>query len=248
MLEGPETVAAVLLEGVNGTSGIIYSPRNREYWQRLRAFCDRHGILIIADEVMSGWGRTGTWFGFEQGGIVPDIIATAKGLTCGYIPLGATVVSERIADHFEKTMLWAGLTYSAHPIACAAASACIDVYREEGLVERAAALEAVMEREMRGLMDRHPSVGEYRGMGLFYVIEVVRDRETREPMSPQAGGLNEPMAKVAGYLKQRGLSTFVRWNWIFAVPPLCITEAQIQEGMQIIDEALEITDDYYQGA
>lgn len=246
-LEGPQTVAAVLLEGVNGTSGIIYPPRNREYWQRLRQFCDEHGILIIADEVMSGWGRTGKWFGFEHGGIQPDIIATAKGLTCGYVPLGAAIVSEQIADHFEDKMLYAGLTYSSHPVSCAAASACIDVYKDENLIENTVAMEPVMEREMKGLMERHPSVGEYRGLGLFYVIEVVKNRETREPMTPQSGLLNEPMAKLAGYLKQRGMSTFVRWNWIFAVPPLCITEEQIKEGMQIIDEALEITDDYYQG-
>ncbi|MDQ4078088.1 MAG: aminotransferase class III-fold pyridoxal phosphate-dependent enzyme, partial [Chloroflexota bacterium] len=244
--EGPENVAAVLLEGWSGSSGIIQPPRNREYFQRLRDFCSAYGILIIVDEVMSGFGRTGKWFGIEHAGIEPDIMAVAKGLTSGYLPLGATVVSERIADYFEENHLWSGLTYSGHPMCLAAASACIDVYREEKLIDNAARMGEVMERELAQLQVQHPSVGEYRGIGLFYVIDLVKNRETREPLSAWNQPLSEPMVRVKHHLRDNGLHTFVRWNWIFCVPPLIITEAQIQEGMNVISGALEIADKYYE--
>ncbi|MGH2544070.1 MAG: aminotransferase class III-fold pyridoxal phosphate-dependent enzyme, partial [Ardenticatenaceae bacterium] len=245
LFEGSENVAAVLLEGWNGSSGIIQSPRNQEYFQRLREFCNKYGILIIADEVMSGFGRTGKWFAIEHAGIEPDIMAVAKGLTSGYLPLGATIVSEEIAAHFENQVLWTGLTYSAHPICLAAASACIDVYREEKLIANAAEMGELLERELAALARRHPTVGEYRGIGLFYVIELVKNRETRTPLSPWNQPLSEPMSRVAKHLRDNGLYTFVRWNWIFCVPPLIITEQQIREGIEIISEALSLADEYY---
>jgi taurine--2-oxoglutarate transaminase len=247
LFEGPENVAAVLLEGWNGSSGIIQSPRNREYFQRLRQFCDQHGILIIADEVMSGFGRTGKWFGIEHGGIEPDIMAVAKGLTSAYLPLGATIVSEEIGDYFDKHTLWAGMTYNSHPVCLAAASACIDVYKDENLIERSAQMGEVLERELAGLQAKHPSLGEYRGVGLFYAIELVKNRETREPIS----GFNQPpsegMKRLAAYLRENGLFTMVRWNWIFCAPPLVITEEQLREAIEIISGALDITDSYCEG-
>nr|MBA3533719.1 aminotransferase class III-fold pyridoxal phosphate-dependent enzyme [Ardenticatenales bacterium] len=246
LFEGPQTVAAVLLEGWNGTSGLIQPPRNEEYFQRLRAFCDQHGILMIADEVMSGFGRTGKWFGIDHAGIEPDIMAMAKGLTSGYMPLGATMVSHEIARHFDKNTLWTGLTYSAHPMSLAAASACIDVYKEENLIERAAQMGQIMARELVALQTKHPSIGEVRGVGLFYVIELVRNRESREPLSPYNQPASEAMTQVAKFLHERGLYSFLRWNWIFCVPPLIISEAQLREALAILDEALEIADDYYQ--
>lgn len=246
--EGPENVAAVMLEGWNGSSGIIQSPRNREYFQRLRAFCDEHGILIIADEVMSGFGRTGKWFGIEHGDIEPDIMAVAKGLTSAYLPLGATIVSEAIGEHFDRNTLWAGLTYNAHPMSLAAASACIDVYKDENLVENSARMGVVLERELAGLQEKHPSLGEYRGIGLFYAIELVKNRVTREPLSPFNKPFTEPMRRLASYLRENGMFTMVRWNWIFCAPPLIIREEQIREGIEILSGALAITDEYYEGA
>ncbi len=243
LLEGPENVAAILLEGYSGSSGII-APHSRAYWQKIRELCTRHGILLIVDEVMSGFGRTGRWFGIDHYDIVPDIMVCAKGLTAGYIPLGATVVSEAIGHHFETNPLWCGLTYSSHPVGCAAAAACIKVYQEEKLVERAAAMGERLESHLTDLQSRHRCLGEFRGIGLFYVLELIKNRETREPMSPWNQALSEPMAKVASLFQQRGLSTFVRWNWIFCVPPLCISEQELAEGLEIIDEALTIVDAY----
>jgi len=241
LFEGPENVAAILLEGYNGSSGIIAPPRP-EYWQRIRAMCDRYGILLIDDEVMSGFGRTGKWFAIDHYGIEPDIMAMAKGLTSGYLPLGATMVSRDIADYFEDKYLAAGLTYSAHPMSCAAGVACIKVYQEDNLIENAARMGQYLDGRLAELQEKHPSIGEYRGIGLFYVIELVRNRETREPMSEWNQPLTEPMAQVAKYLRDNGLYTFVRWNWIFCVPPLTITEEQIDEGIAVIDGALDITD------
>ncbi len=246
LFEGPENVAAVLLEGWSGSSGIMMSPRNREYFQRLKAFCDQFGILIIVDEVMSGFGRTGKWFGIEHAEIEPDIMCMAKGLTSGYLPLGATMVSADIASYFEKNTLWTGLTYSSHPICLAAANACLDVYEEGGLIENAARLEPVMEAELAGLAAKHPSVGEWRGIGLFYVIELVKNRETREPISAFNKPFSEAMIKVNQMLRRLGLYTFTRWNMVFCVPPLIITDTQIREGMALISGALAEADHYYE--
>ncbi len=242
-MEGPETVAAVLLEGYNGSSGLI-APCSNRYWKRVREMCDRWGILLIVDEVMSGFGRTGKWFGIDHYDVLPDLMAVAKGLTCGYIPLGATIASEKVAAHFDKNPFWGGLTYSSHPIGCAAAAACIKVYQEENLVDNAARMGKVLEAGLNKLKEKHVCVGDVRGIGLFWLLELVKNRETKEPMNGWNKPVSEPMAKVAGKLKELGLSTFVRWDWVFCVPPLCITEAQIHDALAIIDEALSLADPY----
>lgn len=242
-MEGPNTVAAILLEGYSGSSGLM-APTTAKYWHRVREICDRYGIVLIVDEVMSGFGRTGKWFGIDHYGVEPDIMTMAKGITCGYLPLGATITNDKIASHFDKNMLWCGLTYSSHPISCAAAIACMKVYQEDNLIENAANMGKVLERGLRQLQEKHPCVGDVRGIGLFWLMELVKNRETREPMNGFNKPVTEPMAKVAGKLKELGLSTFVRWDWVFAVPPLCITEEQIQEGLAIYDQALELADPY----
>ncbi len=242
-MEGPDQIAAILLEGYSGSSGII-APSSDTYWKGIRALCDRYGIKLIVDEVMSGFGRTGKWFGVDHHGIEPDLLVCAKGLTCGYIPLGAVVVSEEIASHFDKNALWCGLTYSAHPVGCAAAAACIDVYEEEGLIERSKTQGARVAAALDRLALEHRCVGDHRGVGLFRVLELVKNRETKEPMSGWNRPASEPMQKIAAHLKAKGFNTFVRWDWVFVVPPLCISDEEIEEGMQILDEALTLADPY----
>ncbi len=241
--EGPEKIAALLMEGVTGTSGLFVPPD--DYWPRMREICDRYGILLIADEVMSGFGRTGKWFGVDNWDVVPDMITMSKGLTSGYMPLGAVVVSPVIASHFEEHTLWSGLTASSHPISCAAALATLRVFREDSLLENVQRMEPVVARGLDALKARHPSVGDVRGLGLFWIIELVRDRDTREPLVPWNAKPSEqgPMPAISRHLRQQGLSTFVKWNWIFVAPPLCIDADQIAEGLSIIDSALQIADD-----
>ncbi|MCJ7621893.1 MAG: aminotransferase class III-fold pyridoxal phosphate-dependent enzyme [Anaerolineaceae bacterium] len=185
----------------------------------------------------------GKWFGINHYPFVkPDIMVMAKGITSGYIPLGAVTVSDEIASHFDKNVLWAGLTYNAHPLSCAAGIANIEVYKNEDLINRAEEMGKVLSAGLINLAEKHPSVGEIRGVGLHQIIELVKDRDTREPMSEFNRPLTEPMQKVAASFLNDGLSTFVRWNWIFCAPPLIITEDQIYEGLEIIDKALNITD------
>jgi taurine--2-oxoglutarate transaminase len=245
--EGPEQFAAILMEGVTGTSGLFVPPE--DYWPRMREICDRYGILLIADEVMSGFGRTGKWFGVDNWGVVPDMISMAKGITSGYMPLGAVVVSKAIGEYFEDHTLWSGLTASAHPIACAAAIATLRVYEEDRLLENARSMETVMTQHLSGIKDRHPSVGDVRGIGLFWVIEMVKDRDTREPLVPWNAKPSElgPTPALSRYLREHGLHTFVKWNWLFVVPPLCINADQIADGLSIIDSALQIADDSLAG-
>lgn len=241
-LEGPETIAAVLFEGVTGSNGILVPPD--DYWPRIREICNKYGILLISDEVMSGFGRTGKWFAVDHWDVVPDLITMAKGITSGYVPLGAVVVSEPIAQFFEDRTLWAGLTYSGHALACAAGLATLQVYEEDRLIENAAAMGKVLGQRLEDLKARHPSVGDVRYIGLFSVLEVVKDKATKEPMAPWNAKASEmgAMANVAAFLRANGLYTFVRWNWIFVVPPLCINEAQLDEGLAIVDQALQIAD------
>ena len=240
--EGPQTIAAVIVETVTGTNGIIIPPDG--YLQGLRALCDKHGILLIADEIMSGFGRTGEWFAVDHWKIVPDIMTVAKGLTSAYVPLGATIVSDKIAAQFEDKPLYAGLTYNSHPVGCAAAVACINVYKEDKLIENAKTLGEILSAELARLKEKHPSVGDVRSIGLFSIVELVKNRETREPMTPFNPRATElgPMAPFGAYLREHGLFTLVRWNTFFVNPPLCITEAELREGLAIIDAALEITD------
>ena len=245
-MEGPQYCAAILIEGYSGTSGIIQP--SAVYWNRLREICNRYGMLLITDEVMSGFGRTGEWFGVDHyPGAQPDIMALAKGITSGYGPLGATVVSEEIAAYFDDHVLSTGLTYSSHPLAMAAGVANIEVYRNENLIENSREMGKVLRRGLLDLAEKHPIIGDIRGVGLHQVIELVKNRETREPLSPFLGGLSEPMQIVSKTLREEGMSTFIRWSMIFNCPPLVINEAQIQEGLQIIDHALSKIDGYYEG-
>jgi taurine---2-oxoglutarate transaminase len=241
--EGPETIAAMIVEGVAGTNGILVPPDG--YMQGLRELCTRYGILLIVDEVMSGFGRTGEWFSVNHWNLVPDIMTVAKGLTSGYVPLGATILSEPIAEYFDDHVLWAGLTYSAHALACAAALATIDVYKQDHLIERAKEMGIILGEELERLKAKHPSVGDVRYLGLFSLIEVVRNRRTREPMAPFNARSDQmgPMTLVSKFFRDNGLYTFVRWNTFFVNPPLCITKEELQQGLEIVDRALEITDD-----
>ncbi len=229
--EGPENIAAIFMEGVTGTNGILVPPD--DYWPRIREMCDRHGILLVSDEVMSGFGRTGTWFAVDHWAVVPDVITTAKGLTSGYVPLAAVIVSEPIAQYFEDKMLYCGLTYSGHPLACAAGVATLQVYRDEGLIENARLLGKLLGEQLEELKARHLSVGDVRYIGLFAAIELVKDRETKEML---------PTAPLAKPCRERGLSTFFPANLIFVAPPLSITETEMRDGLGIIDEVLGIAD------
>ncbi|SHN23502.1 aminotransferase class III-fold pyridoxal phosphate-dependent enzyme [Chitinophaga sp. CF418] len=242
--EGPETVAAILMEGESGSSGCIKYPP--DYLQKIRALCDKYGILLIADEVMSGFGRTGKWFACDLHGVVPDMIATAKGITAGYIPLGALIVSDTIAAHFDDKTLWLGLTYSAHPVACAAGVEVLNIYEDEHLIENAAAMGAYIEQEVESMKQHHPCIGDFRNTGLLGCIELVKNRGTKEPMVPFNAKPEEMavMNRVAARLKQLGMYAFVRWNYVFIAPPLSITKAQVDEGLAMISDALSIADEY----
>ena len=240
--EGPNNIAAILMEGESGSSGCIKYPP--DYLKKVRALCNKYGILLIADEVMSGFGRTGKWFASELHGIVPDMIATAKGITAGYIPLGAVIVSDRIADYFNDRVLWLGLTYSAHPVACAAAVEVLKIYEDEGLIQHAAEMGDYVDQQVAILKKQHPCIGDFRNTGLLGCIEVVKNRETKEPMAPFNARPEEMavMGQVAAKLRQLGMYSFVRWNYVFIAPPLSISREQIDDGMAIISEALTIAD------
>jgi taurine--2-oxoglutarate transaminase len=225
-----------------GSNGIIVPPD--DYWPRMREICDKYDILLISDEVMSGFGRTGKWFAVDNWDVAPDLITMAKGITSGYVPLGAVVVSERIAKHFEDNKLWCGLTYSAHPLSCAAGVAVVKVYEQDGLIENAAEVGKHLGVGLETLKSSHPSVGDVRYIGLFSVIEIVKDKSTKEPMATRnaKGAELKIMSEIGAYLREHGLFTFIKANLIFIVPPLCITQDQIDEGLQIIDNALSISD------
>ncbi|HQZ40794.1 MAG TPA: aminotransferase class III-fold pyridoxal phosphate-dependent enzyme [Vicinamibacterales bacterium] len=239
MLEGAHTIAAFILETVTGTNGILVPPDG--YLEGVRALCDRYGILLICDEVMSGFGRTGAWFAVDHWKVVPDILTMAKGLTSAYVPLGAVGIRRGIADHFQEKVFYGGLTYNSHPLGCAAALATIQVYEEDGLVQRARDMGGVMRGLLDALTDAHPSVGEARSIGLFGLVELVRDRATREPLAPFNGSSPE-MQALGRFFRERGLYTFVRWNTFFTNPPLCISEADLREAFAIIDEGLTRVD------
>jgi taurine--2-oxoglutarate transaminase len=230
--EGPQNIAAIFMEGVTGSNGLLVPPD--DYWPRIRQICDQHGILLVSDEVMSGWGRTGQWFAVDHWGVVPDMITTAKGLTAGYVPLGAVIVSDAIAEYFEDKMLWCGLTYSGHPLACAAGVATLEVYEEDGLIENAARVGLYLGKRLEQIKASHPSVGDVRYIGLFSALEIVKDKTSKTPI--------DPLTELFKFLKENGLFTFVFHNILFVVPPLCITEAQLDEGLAIVERALEITD------
>jgi taurine--2-oxoglutarate transaminase len=237
--EGGHTVAAFILETVVGTNGILIPPDG--YLKGIRELCDRHGIMLIADEVMAGFGRTGEWFAVDHWGVVPDLITLAKGLTSSYIPLGAVGMRRHIADHFRDQVFYGGLTYNSHPMGCAAALATIAVYEEDNLIHRARQLGQTMRRHHLELKQKHPSVGAVRNIGLFGIIELVRSREPYQPLAPY-NGTSDEMKAVAKHLRDNGLYTFVRWNTIMTNPPLIITEEQLAEGFAVIDAALDRAD------
>ena len=239
VLEGPSTIAAFLVEPVTGTNGVLIPPAG--YLRGVRELCTRYGIVMIADEVMSGFGRTGRWFAVDHWDVVPDLMTVAKGLTSSYLPLGGVAISPTIAEHFEDNVFFGGLTYNSHPLSCAAALAAIDVLEGDDLVGNAARLEPVMRRHHEELAAKHPSVGLHRNVGLFGILELVKDRGTMEPLSPY-NVTNEVMVALNRALLERGLFTMVRWNGIMTNPPLCITEEQLQDGFAIIDEALAVAD------
>ncbi len=245
--EGPQNIAAILLEGQSGSSGCFLYPEG--YLKAVRNQCDKHGILLIIDEVMSGFGRTGKWFGFQHHNVVPDMIAMAKGLTCGYLPFGCLMVSDRIAANYNETVLPLGLTYSAHPVSCAAALETLKIYEDDNLIEKAAATGAYLDRQMNSLRDKHPSIGDWRNQGLLGCIELVKNRQTKEPMAPSNAKPDEMavMNKVAAKIRELGMYTFVRWNYIFVAPPLIITKAQVDEGLAILSEAIAIADEAVAG-
>ena len=244
--EGPENCAAILVEGYSGSSGIMQP--SAVYFNRLREICDRYGMLLMIDEVMSGFGRTGEWFGIDHyPNVRVDVMAVAKGITAGYVPLGAVIVSPEVAAYFDKHTLWAGLTYSAHTLAMAAGIATIEVYKEENLIERAREMGKKLSKGLNNLAERHPVVGEVRGAGLLQLVELVKNRETREPLSEFNKPLSEPLQKAAKALKDAGLNAFTRWNMIFSTPPLTINDEQLQEGLDALDQALTLIDGYYEG-
>jgi taurine---2-oxoglutarate transaminase len=242
--EGSETVAAILMEGESGSSGCIKYPA--DYLPKIREICDKYGILLIADEVMSGFGRTGKWFGMDNFGVIPDMIATAKGITAGYIPLGALIVSDKIAEHYNDRPLMLGLTYSAHPVSCAAGLETLKIYEDENLIENAEKMGKYVDKQVAQLMKKHPCIGDWRNTGLLGCLEIVKNRTTKEPMAPFNAKPNEMvvMNKVAAKIRELGMYTFVRWNYVFIAPPLSITKKQIDEGLTIISEALAIADEY----
>ncbi len=240
--ETPETVAAVLVESVVGSNGLIVPPDG--YMRRLREICTKNGVLLIADEVMSGFGRTGKWFAIEHWQVVPDIITMAKGLTSGYVPLGGIALSRKISDVLDKQMLWAGLTYNAHPLACATAIATLKVYQEEKLMENTIAMGEVIRQELEGMKTKHRSVGDIRGIGLFWALELVKDKNSREPLVKwNAMGADAAVSReINRRLLEGGVYTTVRWNFLFIAPPLCINEEELREGLRVIDKVLDYTD------
>lgn len=240
--EVADNVAAVFIESVTGSNGIIIPPDG--YLKRLREICDENNILLITDEVMAGFGRTGEWFAIQNWDVVPDLITMAKGLTSAYIPLGAVALSAKVSQAIEKEMFYCGLTYSAHPLSCATAIAAIDVYKEEGLIDNARSLGVILKEELDKLKEKHACVGDARAIGLFSCLELVKNKETKVPLVPYNPSGKEAAisTEILQRLMAKGLFTFVRWMFLFAVPPLCINEEQLREGLAIIDEVLDYAD------
>ena len=234
-LEGAHTIAAFFLETVSGTNGVLIPPDG--YLQGVRELCTRHGILMVCDEVMAGFGRTGEWFAVNHWNVVPDIMTMAKGLTSAYLPLGAVGMRRHVADHFREKVFQGGLTYNSHPMACAAALATIAVYEEDDLIANARRLGPAMTGLMEGLASRHPVVGAHRNLGLFGIVELVANRTTNVPLAP-FGGTSDEMKRLSALFRELGLYTFTRWHNFFTNPPLCITDQELRDGFAIIDTAL----------
>jgi taurine--2-oxoglutarate transaminase len=232
--ENPDTIAALFMEGVTGSNGILVPPD--DYWPRLREITRKYGILLVSDEVMSGFGRTGEWFAVKHWDVVPDIMTIAKGLTSGYEPLGGVVVSEAIARYFDDKMLYMGLTYYGHPLACAAGIATINVYKDEKLIENSKRLGELLQHELNEIKSRHALVGDVRSIGLFSVIELVRDRVSKEPLGQDA------MNRIRKHLLDAGLSTYINKNLVFVCPPLIISQEELLYGLRIVESAISQLD------
>lgn len=245
IFEGAKTIAAILIESVVGTAGVIVPPKG--YLEGVRALCDKYGILWIADEVMSGFGRTGKWFAYQHSGAEPDLIVFAKGVNSGYVPLGGVVISHPVSESFNDRVFPGGLTYSGHPLACAAAVATIEVMKEEKIVEQAANIgEKVIGPGLRELAKKHKVIGEVRGQGVFWALDLVTDRTSRAPLAPY-GGTSPAMTVLVTECKKRGLMPFTNFNRLHVVPPCNISEAEAREGLAIIDSALLSISDHYEG-
>jgi taurine---2-oxoglutarate transaminase len=234
--EGENSVAAIVLETITGSNGIIIPPKG--YLQGIRQICDEYGILLICDEVMAGFGRTGKMFGFENWGIKPDLVTFAKGVTCGYIQLGGVAVSKKIAEHFEENFLSCGLTYSGHPLACAAGIACLKFYDDAAILDNVSKTGKVLGEELEKLKEKHPSVGDVRYIGLFSALELVKDKKTREPLVPYGKDTAGVMKKIIGKLSAKGFMTYSHENMVLIAPPLIITGEQIVEELEKLDEVL----------
>jgi taurine--2-oxoglutarate transaminase len=242
-MEGPNEIAAILVEGITGSNGILVPPD--DYYPKLRALCDKYGILLIDDEVMSGFGRTGKYLATQHYGIKPDIVTAAKGLTSGYMPLGTVIVSDAIAQYFETHMLYGGLTYSGHPVSCAAANANLAVYEEESIFENVDTQGAYLADRLVAIRDKFACVGDVRSIGLFSVMELVKDKVSKEPLAP-FNGTSAEMVKLATYLKSQHLYAFTRFNMLWVCPPLVITQQQLGEGLDIIERGLALIDEMLQ--
>jgi taurine--2-oxoglutarate transaminase len=244
-LEGPDSFAAIVLESVPGTAGIMIPPPG--YLAGVRDICDRYGIVFVADEVMAGFGRTGKWFAIDHFDVTPDLLIFAKGVTSGYVPLGGVAISDKIADTFADRPYPGGLTYSGHPLATAAAVATINAMEDEGMVANAARIgDRVLGPGLRRLAQQHPSVGEVRGLGVFWAIELVVNRRTREPLAPY-GGSSTAMNAVIAACKSGGLLPFSNFNRIHAAPPCNVSAAEVEEGLKILDAALTVADTHTSG-
>ncbi|MBB2890998.1 aspartate aminotransferase family protein [Flexivirga oryzae] len=246
MVEGAQTIAGIILEPIVGTNGILVPPPG--YLAGVREICDEHGILLISDEVMAGFGRAGEWFAIQHWGVRPDLISFAKGVNSGYLPLGGVVLSDAVAATFDDRVYPGGLTYSGHPLACASAVASIQIFKDEGIIENARRLgDEVIGPELAKLAEKHPSVGDVRGLGVFWAVELVRNRQTREPLVPYnaSGADAKPMADFAAACKAGGVWPMTHFNRTHVVPPCTISEDEVREGLAILDLALDTTDTYY---
>lgn len=243
--EGPGTVGAVLLESVIGTAGILVPPPG--YLEGVRALCDKYEIVMILDETMSGFGRTGKWFAYQNWNVEPDLVVFAKGSNSGYVPVGGVIISGEIAATFDERVFPGGLTYSGHPLAAASIVGSIDAMKEEKIIENAASIgENVLGPGLRELAEKHPVIGEVRGLGVFWALDLVTNRETREPLAPY-GGTSQAMTDLVTECKKRGLMPFANFNRMHVVPPCVVTEAEAREGLEILDQAFSAIDSYYEG-
>ncbi len=240
--EGPQSVAAIFLETVTGSNGVIIPPKG--YLQGVREICDEYGILMVCDEVMAGFGRTGEWWAFQNWNVKPDIITFAKGITCGYVPLGGTIVSKKIAQYFDDHVLYCGLTYNAHAIGCAAGIAAIDAYKEEKVFENVKKMSVVLKSELERVKAKHPVVGDVRVIGLFGAVELIKNTKTKEALVPYGKDPEKIMGKIVGMLKEKGFNTYSHENIVLVCPPLIIKEHEIKEAIVMLDEVLATADKY----